>query len=265
MKIFKKEIDASSPLERNIMEFVQTVLWVIVIVGVLRAFFFESFVIPSSSMVPTLEVGDYLWVSKYSYGYSHFSFPFSLDLFRGRLFASQPKRGDVVVFRFTKDTSIDYIKRVIGLPGDRIQVIDGRLYLNGERVPVQSCHSYDYKDRFSSEISQGKACEEDLPLRSEGQQKVHPILKLTQEGFQNNTPEYVVPPGYLFMMGDNRDNSADSRFMGDGPKDLGFVPQENLIGKAQRIFFSVQKDHPMWAFWYWPFEIRWGRILQGIE
>ncbi|MFT8835983.1 MAG: signal peptidase I, partial [Acetobacter sp.] len=172
-------------------------------------------------------------------------------------------RGDVAVFRFTKDTSIDYIKRVIGLPGDRIQVTGGQLFLNGVRVPCTQPHAYVARDETRMPM-EGEACTEELPLR-DGQGVVrHDILKLTNDGPQNDTPEYVVPPGYFFAMGDNRDDSADSRFVGDGPKDLGFVPMENLVGKAQRIFFSVEAAHPIWQVWYWPAEIRWARLLKGV-
>ena len=250
-------------LAHAVVEYVRTILTVVIVVVFVRTFLFESFVIPSGSMIPTLQVGDYIWVSKYSYGYSRFSLPFSPDLFSGRVWAGQPHRGDVAVFRFTKDTSIDYIKRVIGLPGDRIQVTGGQLFLNGVRVPCTQPHPYVAQDETRMPM-EGEACTEQLPLRDGKGFISHAILKLTNEGQQNDTPEYVVPPGYFFAMGDNRDDSADSRFMGDGPKDLGFVPMENLVGKAQRIFFSVEASHPIWQVWYWPSEIRWARLLKGV-
>lgn len=253
----------SVTVRHAVVEYVRTILTVVIVVVFVRTFLFESFVIPSGSMIPTLQVGDYIWVSKYSYGYSRFSLPFSPDLFNGRVWSGQPHRGDVAVFRFTKDTSIDYIKRVIGLPGDRIQVIGGKLYLNGERVPCVHPHPYVAEDETRMPM-EGEACTEELPMRADGGVVRHEILKLTNDGPQNDTPEYVVPPGYFFAMGDNRDDSADSRFMGDGPKDLGFVPMENLVGKAQRIFFSVEAAHPIWQVWYWPTEIRWARLLKGV-
>lgn len=246
-----------------VWEYVCTFIAVVVIVCVIRTFFFESFVIPSGSMIPTLQIGDYIWVSKYTYGYSRYSFPFSMNLFSGRIWGSKPHRGDVVVFRFTKDTSIDYIKRVIGVPGDHVQMIKGHLYLNGKIVPCVNPHNYVAHDENHVDLI-GKVCTEELPSNDSGRIVRHQVLKLTDAGAWNNTPEYVVPPGYYFMMGDNRDDSADSRFMGDDPKDLGFVPFENLVGKAQRIFFSVIDDHLGWQVWHWPVEIRWSRMLQSI-
>lgn len=246
------------------LEYLRTLVSVVLVVVVVRTFLFESFVIPSGSMIPTLQVGDYIWVSKYTYGYSRYSFPFSPDLFSGRIWGAQPHRGDVVVFRFTKDTSVDYVKRVIGLPGDHIQVTNGHLYLNGQAVPCVDAHPYVARDESHMDM-EGEACTEELP-GSDGAATVrHEILKLTDDGAQNNTPEYVVPPGHFFAMGDNRDDSADSRFMGDGPKDLGFVPFENLVGKAQRIFFSIADEHPGWQVWYWPAEIRWPRLLRSVQ
>ncbi|MFT8656588.1 MAG: signal peptidase I [Acetobacter papayae] len=250
---------------QSLFEYVRTFFTVVVVVLVVRTLLFESFVIPSGSMIPTLQVGDYIWVSKYTYGYSRFSLPFSPDLFNGRIWAGTPHRGDVVVFRFTKDTSVDYVKRVIGLPGDHIRVTDGQLYLNDTAVPCDNPHPYIAHDETDTSMA-GEACTEKLPSSIRGDGPVsHEILKLTDEGPQNNTPDYVVPPGYFFAMGDNRDDSADSRFMGDGPKDLGFVPMENLVGRAQRVFFSVSADYPLWQIWHWPQEIRWGRLMQGIQ
>ena len=252
-------------MRQGLLEYVRTFFSVVVVVLVVRTFLFESFVIPSGSMIPTLQVGDYIWVSKYTYGYSRFSLPFSPDLFSGRIWAGVPHRGDVVVFRFTKDTSIDYVKRVIGLPGDHIRVTEGQLYLNDMPVPCDNPHPYIAHDETDTSMA-GDACTEKLPSSIPGAGPVsHDILKLTNEGPQNNTPDYVVPPGYFFAMGDNRDDSADSRFMGDGPKDLGFVPMENLVGRARRVFFSVSADYPLWQVWHWPQEIRWGRLMQGIQ
>ncbi|AKR48748.1 signal peptidase I [Acetobacter pasteurianus] len=248
----------------TVLDSLRTIVTVVLVVTVVRTFLFESFVIPSGSMIPTLQVGDYIWVSKFSYGYSKYSFPFSPNLFEGRVFGAEPHRGDVAVFRYTKDTSVDYIKRIVGLPGDHIQVTNGHLILNGQEVPCLNPHTYTTRDETQVDM-EGEACTEQLPGSANGTVMKHDILKLTDEGPQNNTPEYVVPPGYFFAMGDNRDDSADSRFMGDGPKDLGFVPMENLVGRAQRIFFSVQSSHPFWQVWYWPAEIRWARILRGVS
>jgi len=254
----------TSRREGGLLELLRT----IVIAGVLaisvRTVLFEPFNIPSASMIPTLQVGDYVWVAKYSYGYSRFSLPGSPNLFEGRIFNSLPHRGDVAVFRFTKDTSIDYIKRIVGLPGDVIQMRMGRLYLNGQEVPREPEGEYVAIDEHRTHM-EGDRYREILPGSGGHGPVAHDILKLTDEGGKNDTPEYVVPPGYFFAMGDNRDDSADSRFMGDEPQDLGFVPMENLVGQAKWIFMSVDGAHPFWQFWYWPAEIRWNRLFMGVR
>ena len=221
----------------------------------IRTFAYEPFNIPSGSMIPTLLVGDYLFVSKYSYGYSHFSLPFAPDLFSGRIFGRLPQRGDVAVFKYPRDPSIDYIKRIVGLPGDRIQVRQGQLYINGDLVPRQSVGTFESDEGGIRELD--REYEETLPGGV-----THDILKRTDEGDANNTPEYTVPPDHLFAMGDNRDNSQDSRFMNY----VGFVPTENLVGRAEIIFFSVDAgEHSWWEFWEWPFEIRWSRLMRPIH
>ncbi len=238
----------------SFVENAKTVAYAGLIAIGIRTFAFEPFNIPSGSMEPTLLVGDYVFVSKFSYGYSRFSLPFSPALFSGRIFRQMPARGDVAVFRLPRDTSIDYIKRVIGLPGDRIQVRDGLLYVNGEQVARSEAGHFDEADNGIT--TRDRRYLETLP---EGVK--HFILKQTSEGFQNNTQEYLVPPDRVFMMGDNRDNSQDSRFMDA----VGFVPVENLIGKAEIIFFSVDATAPWWEIWQWPFEIRWSRLLTMIH
>jgi signal peptidase I len=236
------------------IENVKTIVYAGLIAVGVRTFAFEPFNIPSGSMIPTLLVGDYLFVAKYSYGYSHYSFPFSPPLFSGRIFGSVPDQGDVVVFKYPRDTSIDYIKRVIGLPGDTVQVTDGQLYINGKECPRTLIGDYLANDGGVRVME--KEYVETLP---DGVR--HDILKETDSGWVNNTPVYTVPPGHLFVMGDNRDNSADSRFM-DG---VGFVPEENLVGKAEFLFFSFNAEYPWWEFWEWPFEIRWDRLFNPIH
>jgi signal peptidase I len=235
-------------------EFIKTIVFAGLIAVGIHTFLFEPFFIPSGSMVPTLLVGDYLFVNKFAYGYSHFSLPFSPDLFSGRIFGSVPKRGTVVVFRPPGDPSEDYIKRVIGLPGDTVQMTGGQLYINGKEVPRTDMGNY--IDDSSGGPVVAREYDEMLPGGVD-----HPILKETDQGFANNTPVYTVPPGDLFMMGDNRDDSEDSRFM-DGP--VGYVPIENVIGPADVIFFSIDLQHPFYEFWYWPLEIRWNRIFHVI-
>lgn len=236
------------------LENVKTIVYAGLIAVGVRTFAFEPFNIPSGSMIPTLLVGDYLFVAKYSYGYSRYSFPFSPPLFSGRIFGSVPKRGDVVVFKYPRDTSIDYIKRVIGLPGDTVQVTDGQLYINGQECPRNLVGDY-LADDNGIRIME-KEYIETLPNGVK-----HDILKERDDGWVNNTPVYTVPPGHLFVMGDNRDNSADSRFM-DG---VGFVPVENLVGRAEVLFFSFDAEYPWWEFWEWPLEIRWTRLLNPVH
>jgi signal peptidase I len=245
----------------GLIETVKTLVYALLIALCIRTVAFEPFNIPSGSMIPTLLIGDFVFVSKYSYGYSRFSMPFSPPLFSGRILGSYPHRGDVVVFRNTRDTSEDWIKRVIGLPGDRIQVKTGQLYINGALVPRTDLGDYPTADSGGTRILD-KEYTEALPAGP-----THHILKQSDGQIYpgadfdpNNTDEYVVPDGHLFMMGDNRDNSADSRFMNG----LGFVPLENVIGRAQFIFFSFDAEHPWWEFWMWPMEVRWSRLLHGV-
>jgi signal peptidase I len=180
--------------------------------------------------------------------------PFAPNLFSGRIFGRLPERGDVVVFKFPKDNTTDYIKRIIGLPGDRIQVKEGQLFINGTVAPRRLMGDYVAEDGIRMIV---KEYMETLP---NGRQ--HPILKETDSGFMNNTPEFRVPDGHVFAMGDNRDNSSDSRVMdGNG---VGFVPVQNLVGRAEFIFFSIDAQAPWWEVWEWPFEIRWSRLLHGI-
>ncbi|HEY0206446.1 MAG TPA: signal peptidase I [Acetobacteraceae bacterium] len=242
----------------GLLENVKTIVYAGLIAVGIRTIAFEPFNIPSGSMIPTLLVGDYLFVSKYSYGYSRFSLPLSPNLFRGRIFGHTPERGDVAVFRLPSDTSVDYIKRIVGLPGDRIQMRAGQLYINGTQVPRTRIGTFTAMDEYNhSEVD--ALYTELLPNG-----RSHELLKRGDEGRANNTEEFKVPEGYVFAMGDNRDNSADSRFSAS-ERGVGYMPIENLVGRAEFIFFSVNAEAPWWQVWEWPFEIRWSRLLHGIS
>ncbi|MDJ0387092.1 signal peptidase I [Roseomonas sp. E05] len=242
------------------LESIKTVVYAGLIAVGIRTVAFEPFNIPSGSMIPTLQVGDYLFVSKYAYGYSKHSIPFSPDLFEGRILGSLPERGDVAVFKFPRDNTTDYIKRIIGLPGDRIQMRSGRLYVNNQEVPRESLGLYTVEGdgpRMTVRLFR-----ETLPASPGSHPVQHRILEASDEGPYDNTPEFVVPPGNVFAMGDNRDNSLDSRDMDRG---VGFVPVENLVGRAEMIFFSVDGSAAWWEVWDWPFAIRWSRLFQFVR
>jgi len=237
-------------------EIVPTLAWAVLIALVIRSTAFEPFNIPSGSMLPTLLIGDYLFVSKYAYGYSRHSLPLSPNLFSGRLLGQEPQRGDVVVFKWPGDDSTDYIKRLIGLPGDRIQVRDGVLYLNGEAVRREPLGVVEVGGSHG-------------PLRGQAYREILPGGRSyttldTGNTAGDNTSVYVVPPGRYFMMGDNRDDSADSRFPLLGG--VGFVPAENLVGRAEVLFFSTAGTASFWEFWNWrPDRIRFGRFFMSVK
>ncbi len=240
--------------EGGFAETVRVIVHALIIALVIRTFLFQPFNIPSGSMKETLLVGDYLFVSKYSYGYSHYSLPFSPPLFDGRIFASNPERGDIVVFRLPRDDSTDYIKRVIGLPGDSIQMIDGVLHINGQ--PVKRERIDDFVETEEGRTQRIARWRETLPNGVS-----YTTLDLQPNGYYDNTNVYTVPAGQYFMMGDNRDNSTDSRAQGQ----VGFVPFENIIGRAQIVFFSIAEGERAWQIWRWPFAVRWGRLFTIVR
>ncbi len=234
---------------------VKTVVYAVLIALAIRTVAFEPFNIPSGSMKPTLLVGDYLFVSKYSYGYSRHSLPLSLPLIPGRILMSEPERGDVAVFKLPTDDKTDYIKRIVGLPGDRIQMRGGRLHINGERVARRRVVDFIEIDAHGR-LHRTAQFDETLPNG-----RTYRILEHTDQGQLDNTPAYAVPAGHYFAMGDNRDNSLDSRVLSG----VGFVPVENLVGRAEILFFSIDGSASVWEFWRWPSTIRFKRVFDAVE
>jgi signal peptidase I len=245
--------DKSQKKSGGLGETVSVIIQALVLALVIRTLLFQPFSIPSGSMRPTLLEGDYLFVTKWAYGYSRYSLPFSPDLFSGRIWGAAPKRGDVVVFKFPPDPSLDYIKRVIGLPGDRIQMKHDELYINGVVVPRKKI----------GQINNPDITEVDRPVDVYRETLPNGVsydtLDLTPNGLGDDTREFVVPPGHYFMMGDNRDNSSDSRFT------VGYVPAENLVGHANIIFFSIAGGASPLEIWKWPSELRASRLFTMIR
>ena len=228
-----------------------SLFYAILIAIIIRTFFFQAFFIPSSSMEPTLLVGDRIFVSKFSYGYSKHSFPFSLPLINERVLFSEPERGDIIVFKTPENLRIDYIKRLVGLPGDKIQMIDGILHINDIPVKRKKIRS-ETKLINNGQIRNVLVYKETMPNN------------ISYETFDmgntraDNTSEIFIPEDSYFFMGDNRDNSKDSRFVGS-------VPKNNLVGKAQIIFFATEGGSTILEFWRWPFDIQIDRLFKMIN
>jgi signal peptidase I len=250
----------------GIVEFIKTVFWALIIAGVFRTLFFQPFWIPSGSMKDTLLIGDFLFVNKMAYGYSRYSCPFAICPFTGRILAAEPERGDVVVFRHPVNNT-DFIKRLIGLPGDTVQVTDGIVSINGTVVPQEQNGTFSEQIEPQGPIGNLPRCEtvdgdtctwprsrETLPNGVE-----HDVLDITPTGNGDNTNVFTVPEGQYFFMGDNRDDSMDSRFA-QAQGGVGFVPAEYLVGRADRIIFS-SAGRSLLYFWTW----RSDRFFKAVE
>ena len=237
-----------------ISENIKTLFYALLIAIFIRSLLIQPFYIPSSSMEPNLLVGDRLFVTKYSYGYSKHSFPFSPPIFKGRYFFSEPKRGDVVVFKTPSDNRTDYIKRLIGLPGDIVQFIDGNIYLNNSEIirSIENKNDFTFCGyqkiqvrTFSEKLSSGKIY----------------LASYSKNYTMQNSNKFVVPKNHYFFLGDNRDCSKDSRFLNE----VGYVHKDNLVGKAQFLFFSSDsKIASIFAFWKWPDSLRFNRFFKKI-
>ncbi|MEO1199966.1 MAG: signal peptidase I [Pseudomonadota bacterium] len=268
---------AKSKKGGGIGEVISILVQALLLALVIRTVLYQPFSIPSGSMKPTLLISDYLFVSKFSYGYSRHSFPFGLVPFDGRIWSGEPERGDVAVFKYPRDNRTDYIKRVIGLPGDRIQVREGLIYIND--VPIERERIEDFIDPGAINAPVHQYIET-LPNGVS-----YNVLDLVDNSIGDNTQVFEVPDGHYFMMGDNRDNSQDSRALNR----VGYVPFENLIGRADVIWFSFDRNAelPMWMrscvnnaepgteacvpsqsqilqIWTWPWTIRWERLFDGV-
>ncbi len=250
--------------EDGLWETIKVIIQALLIAFFVRTFLYQPFNIPSASMYPSLKIGDYLFVSKLSYGYGKHSFDFSLGVFgkefvnccpidfAGRaVLADSPARGDIAVFKKPTEPRIDYIKRVIGLPGDRIQMQNGVLFINGEAVKKTRIEDFYDPSGDWGDTQPVPQYEETLP---EG--ATYRVLDIDAQGSEDNTEEFIVPAGHYFMMGDNRDNSADSR-----TPEVAYVPIENFVGRADIIFFSIEPEASMLEIWKWPTAMRWSRFF----
>ena len=240
---------------KTIIENVKTIFYALIIAVIIRSLFFQPFYIPSSSMEPTLLIGDRIFVAKYTYGYSKHSFPFSPPFFSNRILNKSPEYGDLVVFKTPADNRTDYIKRLIGLPGDTIQFKNGKLFLNNKEILRKKVDN-SYKIRCGSFSPDVIAYKETLPNGKEY------VVVYNKEGSMQNTDEYKVPQNHLFFLGDNRDCSKDSRYLSS----VGYVSNENLVGNAKIIFFSNDTiSGSVFKFWNWDQSFRIKRLFKSLK
>jgi signal peptidase I len=247
------------PKGDSLLENLKTIVFALSIAFVLRVFLFQPFNIPSESMRPGLVVGDYLWTSKWDYGFSRMSIPFEPKLFKGRIFGRDPERGDVVVFKLPRDNKTDYIKRLIGLPGDRIQVVGGQLVING--TPVQ----HDLIEPETITRADGSSPTVNRYRETLPNGRSYLTYDLDANGIFDNTQIFVVPEGHYFMMGDNRDDSSDSRADPILQGGVGFVPAENLVGRGRIVLLSFEAETKIYKPWTWFTGLRVDRLAVPIK
>ena len=241
-------------LDKNFLsDNIKTLFYALIIAVIIRSLFIQPFYIPSSSMEPNLLVGDRIFVTKYTYGYSKHSLPFSPPIFDGRFFSNQPERGDIIVFKLPGQENINYVKRLLGLPGETIKVEDGKVFIKSKNAK-----SFQQIDQIEDGIFIDDQYQKQIQQLIENKYK---ILNLTNNGPLDFTPEYLIPEDKYFFMGDNRDNSSDSRVMSG----VGFVPKVNIIGKVWFIWFSIDTRFSLTKFWTLPIHIRYDRLFKLVK
>jgi signal peptidase I len=263
----------TKPKRSETSETFRFLLKLALVVLILRSFIFAPFSIPSESMLPRLLIGDYLFVSKWNYGYSRWSLPGGVPLIPGRIFGSTPTRGDVVVFRAPEVLDHDVIKRVIGLPGETIQMRQGIVYLNGKAIPKQRIADFTIPltANFNAEkcgapfvdvVANVQICRYPRFRETLPGGRSYEVIDQAELPDRDDTGLYTIPAGHIFVMGDNRDDSGDSRF--PAPNGMGYVPLENVEGKAVVNFFSTDGDAEWLKPWTWVSAARWSRIGEGF-
>ena len=240
-------------LKSSFINNLKALFWALLIAGIIRTFAIEPFKIPSGSMKPNLLVGDFLFVSKWNYGYSKYSFPFGLAPFSGKIFEKNPERGDIIVFKLPGQENINYVKRLLGLPGETIKVIDGEVF-----IKKNNSLNFEKLNQISDDLFFDDQYQEEINQLIEDNYK---ILNITDNGPLDYTPEYIIPQNKYFFMGDNRDNSSDSRVMSG----VGLVPKENMIGKVWFIWLSIDTQFSITKFWTLPLHIRYERLFKSVK